>query len=400
MTERAEVTDNHRVIDFNIHGLISVRLIGASADDVTAVTKHIGALQAPLLDEPDVTLRFVKHHQTAHIRHIGLGRHGFTNDAFFVFEKGLNSAKIRIPFDKIGRSCEIVCESGLQSVPLLMPILGLTALAKGYVPIHASAFVHNGVGILMPGWAHSGKTTALLGFAKLGAEFIGEEWVLVGGNVPTMYGLPTDMELSLTHVNNLLQLHRDISMHWRFKVLSRLDHVHNVIQETNISHNLSTKMLRKMTSILASLATLTVKPQILFANRIRSLVAKPDKLFLLISHVDPQIKVQPAPPSEIARRILFLVQHEQMKFMEHYMAFKFAFPGSTNAFIDNAFQRQHDVLTHALTNADAYIVWHPYPFVFSEFYDKIQPFLEVKQKEWTGPLHEGLINRGQLACKP
>jgi len=54
--------------------------------------------------------------------------------------------------------------------------------------VHASAVVYNGVGILMAGWAHCGKTAALLGFASKGAEYVGEEWVLLSGNGPKNAG--------------------------------------------------------------------------------------------------------------------------------------------------------------------------------------------------------------------
>ena len=37
--------------------------------------------------------------------------------------------------------------TGLPAVPLLIPIVNLTALANGALPMHASAFTHDGVGV-------------------------------------------------------------------------------------------------------------------------------------------------------------------------------------------------------------------------------------------------------------
>jgi len=69
-----------------------------------------------------------------------------------------------------------------------------------------------------------------------------------------------------------------------------------------------------------------VSPQAIFGSRVGSLIAKPEKVFLLISHDDSCVEVRPTPPVEMARRIAHMAQYEQSKFMEHYLAFKLRFP--------------------------------------------------------------------------
>jgi len=54
-------------------------------------------------------------------------------------------------------------------VPHLLAVINLTALAKGVLPLHASAFTYRGLGVLATGWAKGGKTETLLEFAWLGA---------------------------------------------------------------------------------------------------------------------------------------------------------------------------------------------------------------------------------------
>ena len=388
MTERAEVGGYHSVVDFNVHGLIGVRLINASADDVAAVTRQIGALQAPLLDEPDVTLRFVRYYPAAHLCYLGRWKQGFTDDAFFVFEEGLNGAKVRIPFDKLGGPCEIVCESGLQSVPLLLPILGLTALAKGYVAVHASALVHNGVGILMPGWAHSGKTTALLGFATLAAEFVGEEWVLLSGDGQKMYGLPTEIAISSAHLETLPGIRHAIepSRLWQCEGLSMVSRMLRAVLGKRLAHTLVGKGVHKVITELQGRTTPKIAPPAIFINRVAKMAAKPDKLFLLVNHDDPCIQVEPTPPSKMASRIAPLVHHEQMKFMEHYLAFTFAFPRARNPFIECAPQLQLTILLCALAGMNSYTIRHPYPLVFSDFYEKVASFCDAPEMTRTEPV--------------
>src|SRR6266478_3115762 len=198
-----EAIEHHGSVDFDIHGVVRVRLIDPSPSDLGAACKLLGCPSKLPLIAPDITVRFVENLPTRGIRFLGTDQDAFTDDGFFLLQEGTRRVKARIPFDGIGGPCEIVCKSRLGSVPLLIPIVSLTALKKECVPVHASAVVYNGVGILMAGWAHCGKTAALLGFASKGAEYVGEEWVLLAGNGPRMQGLVRPLELSHWHVASL-----------------------------------------------------------------------------------------------------------------------------------------------------------------------------------------------------
>jgi hypothetical protein len=370
---------NHQTcVEFDLHGLLGIRLVDPSPGDVVAVSKQLGVLQKPLLREPDITLRFVKHLLTPPLRHLGFKKLGFTDNALFVFEDGAIGGKVRIPFAQLGRKCEIVCESGLQTVPLLKPILALTAQAKGSASVHASAFVHNGVGVLMAGWAESGKTTALLGFAARGAELIGEDWVLVSSDGKNMCGLPTRIELSSSHLESLPHVRRTIKRSRLLKLdaLQRLHRIQDAVLGQKGNRTTFGKLLGRIVTALEQRAYPTVTPQAIFGNHVGSLIGRPDKVFLLISHDDPWVEVKPTPPSEMALRLAHLAQYEQIPLLEHYLAFKFAFPEATNPFIERSFDSHLEILSQALIGKDTYTVWHPYPLVFSELYEEIEPFLK------------------------
>lgn len=378
-------SNDERRVDFDIHGVVGIRVVDGSSSDIAAVTRQLGPLQRPLLRAPDITLRFVIYQPTCHLRHAGLTKNRFSDDAFFVLDEKTNAAKVRIPFDRLGGRCEILCESGLRSVPLLMPILSLTALAKGYVAVHASAFVHNGVGVLMAGCAESGKTTTLLGFASRGAEFIGEEWVLLSGDGEQMCGLPRDIELSASHLS-ALHVRGAINRRrlWLLDGLRGLNTVHKLAMGATASYRFLPNTLARVLAALEQRATPKVSPQAIFGDRIGSLVAKPEKLFLLVSHDAPWVRVQRIPPSRMARRIAYLTEHEHSGLMDRYLAFKFAFPEKSNMFIERMQEYQADILSRALVGKDTHIVYHPYPSDFSELYKTLQPFLEqTAQKELT-----------------
>jgi serine kinase of HPr protein (carbohydrate metabolism regulator) len=374
-------------IEFDIHGVLGIRLVDPSPSDVAAVSKQLGPLQRRLLREPDITLRFVRHLPTPRLQYLGVRQNGFTDDAFFVFGEGENNAKARIPFDQIGSSCEIVCESGVQSVPLLMPILSLTALAKGYVPLHASAFVYNSVGVLVAGWAGSGKTTTLLGFASREADFIGEDWVLLSGDGQKMCGLPRDIELSPSLLEIPPHVRRAIkpSKLWPFEGLRFLGGIQGILGGMR-GRTFPGKALRRAITSIQHRVAPKVRPQEIFGGSVSSLIGKPDKVFLLISHEDPSVRVELTPPFEMARRLAHLGQQEQMRFNEHYLAFKFAFPKAKNAFIEQSHEYQVATLTDALAEKDTYTIWHPYPLPFSVIYETIRPFCEATEKAQTESL--------------
>lgn len=368
---------DERRTEFDIHGVVGIRLVDPTAADVAAVTKQLGPLQRLLLREPDVTLRFVRHLPAPRLRHLGLKQKGFTDDAFFVFDERTNGTMARIPFDLVGKPCEIAYERGRGSVPLLMPILSLTALAKGFVAVHASAFVHHGTGILMAGWAGSGKTTTLLGFASKGAEFIGEELVLLSGDGQMMCGLPREIELSPSHLETVPDVRRAIKLHrhWAFESLRHLARMQGILGE-KINGAFPASVLRRAISAVQRRVLPKVSPQAIFGSRVDSLIAKPEKVFLLISHDDSCVKVRRTPPIEMARRIAHMAQYEQNRFIEQYLAFKFAFPAVKNAFLEESPTYQYELLSRALMAKETYTVWHPHPVNFSVLYEKIKPFCE------------------------
>ena len=104
--------------------------------------------------------------------------------------------RVAVPVDRLGsRPFELVAERGLPAVPYLLPIINLTMLAAGTIPVHASAFIADGRGILVTGWAKGGKSEALLAFADHGATYVGDEWVFVTADGASMAGLPEPMRV-------------------------------------------------------------------------------------------------------------------------------------------------------------------------------------------------------------
>ena len=125
-----EASEHSGRVDFDIHGVVGIRLIDPSPSDLAAACKLLGSPSKLLLTSPDITVRFVDKLPVRRIRFLGTGKDAFTDDGFFLLKKGTRRVQARIPFDGIGGTCEIVCQSGFGSVPLLIPIISLTAAKR------------------------------------------------------------------------------------------------------------------------------------------------------------------------------------------------------------------------------------------------------------------------------
>jgi hypothetical protein len=370
--------DTKTQVDFDIHGLVGIRLIDPSPSDAAAVERQLGLQHSPLSRQPDIVLRFVKGLPASGLRYLGL-EYGFTEDGFFVFCGGREKTKVRIPLEQIGaEQCEIICESGLRSVPLLTAILNLTVLKKDHVALHASAFVHKGTGIIATGWTKGGKTEALLAFASHGAEYVGDEWIWLSGKGDRVYGIPGNILLWRWQLNYLPHLQRQVGLGDRllFKTISGLDWIQRMIPDGRFSRAFPARYLVEAMPLLRRRLFVKMTPRAIFGAGYGSLVAKPDRVFFMMSHQDPMISVEPMEPQEIANRMAFSVQHEQTALVEHYLAFKFAFPGLKNEFIEHAPELQRSILRRALAGKHGQAVRHPYPVSLPELYEAMVPFSE------------------------
>src|ERR1700704_885576 len=202
--------DHRDAVDFDIHGLVGVRLVAPSPTNVRAVSVQIGPPSSRVLRRPDIVVRYVDRLSVGPVRYVDLGKTASSDAGFIVFPEEEGKGRVSIPFERIGIECEILCERGVGWIPLLIPIINLTTLKKhGCVPIHASAFVYEGTGVLVTGWVKSGKSEALLAFSQYGATYVGGEWVLLSSDGNTMYGLPGTFRM----------------WEWQRRKLSHLQHI-------------------------------------------------------------------------------------------------------------------------------------------------------------------------------
>ncbi|HEX6383135.1 MAG TPA: hypothetical protein VF177_00560, partial [Anaerolineae bacterium] len=304
---------------------------------------------------------------------------GFTDDAFLVLRsKHKARACVQIPFDQIGGQCEIICERGLPAVPFLIPIINLTALGKGALPMHASAFTYEGSGVLVTGWAKGGKTETLLAFIANGAEHVGDEWIYISQDGQRMYGIPEPIRIWDWHLKEMPAYRTQLSRGERIRlkglnvVVSSMKHL---ADSAALRRSAPGRLMRRMLPILQRQQYVHLSPQRLFNQAVGPMMGKLEKVFFVASHEAPQITVQPMDPREIARRVVFSLQEERADLMSAYFKFRFAFPEARNDLIECAEEIQRDILERVLAGKDAYSVYHPYPVSIPALYDSMRLFL-------------------------
>jgi hypothetical protein len=360
-------------VDYDLHGLVGIRLVDPSPDDLAAVTADVGKIQGTLDRDPEITIRFVHELLTADVlRYVEPHEIGFTDDAFLVLD-GRSGGRAQIPVDQIGKPCEILCQSGFGAISLLRPIVNLVMLTKDVVALHASAFTYNGKGALVAGWARGGKTSSLLAFMCQGADFIADDHVYVGSDRNRLYGSAAPVSLRAWHLDELPAYRQYVN--WR-----ELSHLRASTVLRRVAYSAANKgritTVRKVASRIGRVAEdahVSVSPERLFGRS--SLSGKLDKAFLAIAHDSREVIVEQVDSGWLADRLVFLIQSERRRLLTQYVAFRFAFPDKPNDLIERASNIERDILRRVLAESDSYVVYHPFPAPVEPLFAAMAPAL-------------------------
>jgi hypothetical protein len=357
-------------VDFDLHGFVGIRLLGASEADVAAVTRQLGPIRRELQREPDIVIRFVERLDIRGARLLA-GEAAFTDAAFLVL-LGRHKTRVRVavPMAEVGGACEIVCERGIFAVPLLIPIVNLTALAKQVLPLHASAFVHRGKGVLVTGWAKGGKTEALLAFMAHGAAYVGDEWVYVSADGRRMYGIPEPITLWDWHLDERPEYRDRLQRSQRARLRAA-----RIASAQGARAARRVPAMSRWLPLIERQGAVHAAPAELFGVEERPLEASFDRLFFVMSHEDPRVAVEQVDPADVARRMVFSLLYERTDLLTQYMRFRFAFPDRRNPLIESLEQVQRDALHRVLADRTAHQIAHPYPVGISALHRAMDPLI-------------------------
>lgn len=378
-----------RVADFDLQGLVGIRLVDALPGERAAVAAQLGPIGGSLEREPDIVVRFVDRLAlSSPVRLLGVDDAGFTDDDFLVLRgKHKSPARVRFPFEAVGGRCEIVCERGVAAVPLLIATINLTALAKGALPMHAAAFRYRDTGVLVTGWSKGGKTEALLGFMAAGAEYVGDEWVYLSADGRSMYGIPEPIRLWDWHLSELPRFRARLSRGARARLWT-LRHLTRGLDRLAPPGGGAPRWrrdLHRVSHLLQGQRHVDLAPHRLFGPRNRPLQGSLDLVVFVGSHQDPDIRVERLDPVEVARRMAYSLQEERSDLMAYYRRFRFAHPDRHNPTIEAADRVEAERLREVMAGKPCYGVFHPYPVSIPALFEAVRSIVEPGPRPFVHP---------------
>jgi hypothetical protein len=364
-------------VDYDVHGLVGVRLLGAGPRETAAVDRQLGPSRRSLEREPDITVRFVDRLELhGPVRLIGLHDAGYTDDAFLVLRsKHKAQARVRFDVSRLGDRCEIVCERGLPAVPLLVATINLTALTRGALPLHASAFEVGGRGIVTTGWSKGGKTEAMLTFVSRGARFVGDEWVYVEGDGTRVHGLPEPIRLWDWHLAQLPEVRAKTGTAAvaRLRGLRAAADAGTALARRRGGRGKVGTWATRGANLVKGQLHVDAPPERLFGAEALALSSSFDRLFLVTSADGPATVAEPVDPSKLAARMAASLRHEREPLMALYEKFRFAFPDRRNEALEAAPAREEELLGRVFAGKPAWEVRHPYPVDFAALHAAMAP---------------------------
>jgi hypothetical protein len=362
--------------DYSVHGLVTIRLENAPASAREALVHELGAAAGAGSGPPDITVTFTPRLRPAgELRFLDVGQAAFDDQSFYLLDDA--GRRTQIDFTALGTPCRLLCEMGVRRIPLLVPLVSLALLGKGYALLHASSFVYQGRGALVTGWKKGGKTEMLLAFMAAGAHYLADEWTIVGGETARLYGLAALVPTRDWHLRQQPRLWRRITSRDRLRL--RLFRLYRGFYD-------ATPALRALPSIpgqalrelrredgAARLGLAVNPPDDLFPGRVWRGPAPLDRVFLGVAAAGP-ISVAPAPPEVIAQRMVHSLAYERADLLRAYQQFRFAFPDRESPAIEGAQARELGALTQALAGAPAFEIRHPYPVPLAALYHAAKPY--------------------------
>ena len=364
-------------VDFNLHSLFSIRLEDPTPETIQAVKNQLGVSPSSLQEELDLTVCYVDHFN-APMSHLVMGSTGFTHDEFYVVSStGRKAFRVQFPFHALGEPCRVICEAGTTEIPLLHLIINLRMLAKGLMPIHASAFVFDGTGVVVNGWPKGGKTSTLFSFLAHGAQFISDDWLFVDSD-SRIYGLMQPIKLSDWQLNQLPDYQQRVSRtkQWTIQGIRWLDTVMQTVPESLQTDFLPTKAFYKgLKRLNNSQRHVYLSPEQLFGSDLVAPTGDFDVLLLTLSQETSDVVITPMATELAIERLLAAFQYEWLQWEKYYIQYLYAFPHRPNLLMDTSHKKQRELLEHILKNKPIFAVSHPHPVALDKLYQTISPVL-------------------------
>ncbi len=288
---------------------------------------------------------------------------GYGDDAVYFLDSSDHQPLALVAQGERWGEARIVCRRGVGKVPFLSAAVDLAALSRGWAPLHASAWVtREGTSVLVTGWAHSGKTGALLAACEGGARPVGDDRILLSRDGSRVVGLGRAIVVKDWHLAQL----RIPALGAR-PVRRALAKVAPVLDA--LTDRLASRRSRRARGATRSAAKALGRLRGKLSVEVDATAtdeARPDVLVILETHRESSVTSEPVDPRTVAGRIAAQVEAELLPTLRAQLAFKYAFPGRGWRDVSRAPEMAESILNEATRGLPTYLVRHPYPCSLSE----------------------------------
>lgn len=379
-------------VDYVLAGRIRVRVVGSSPDDAVVVGRQLGLPPTAPEGEADLTVEVVDRLEpSGPLRLLGREEAGFDDEGFVVLRaKGKARTMTRLPLDRLGQRPVITCERGLPAVPLLVPMLAVTALGRGLVPLHAGAVTWNDAGIVVTGWSKGGKTETVVASAAAGARYVGDEWCYLDAEAGTVAGVPEPVTLWGWHLRRFPPLRTAVPRadRLRMALLDWPDRLERRLP-ASVQQRPAGRRLRRVAYHTRARANVWLPPERLFGPVAGPTSVPYHHVVLAVStgaagaRPGPadDVHLRPVASAEIAARMAQSVRYELAPLLQAYRMFRYAFPCRPCPPLDDLDRDLAAALGPALARARGWLLEHPAEVDLHRLADAVRPLATVTLPE-------------------
>jgi hypothetical protein len=263
----------------------------------------------------------------------------------------------------------------LSAIPVLDAIVKVAALSRGILPLHASSFVYRGQGALVTGFAHSAKTTTLMGFMAHGAQCIGDDTAYLG-HAGELIGEQSPIALSDRHLATLPALRSALPYRQRLAMRTAgvlTKSISAVAPNDQGGQSTLLRGLRKLDRALSARRCIEVAPDKLFPAEALCDGHRLQRAFLSLAHDSEEIVIEDISRDAFIKRLTHIVRREFDGLMGLYEKFRFAFPSQRNALLDRLSDKIAEVAEQRLGRQAFYTVYHPNPVSPQGMFEAMSP---------------------------
>jgi len=310
----------------NILNLVRICFVGKESNINEYVEDEYGLFKVDQAEkDADITIEFIND-ISADSQSIRV-RPPVACDEEGVFFHDHNYRVLRIDTEKIGiTNFRVTCDADFNKhffVIIMEYLIHHLILESGHYFCHASAFIYDGKTILCPAWRHVGKTNILLAFMKEGAQYLGDDWVIINKD-GLIISMPKRLNLLFYNFREYPELcnHLDEDFKSLFNFVNKA--------ETGL-YDLDNSTL----SMLTEKARLRISPFEIFKQVYNNKMVEIDYIFLLRRKFHSKPNINKISLDDLTIATKSIIEFEQSHFYLYYLAYK-AHNCSVNKYLEES----------------------------------------------------------------